>query len=191
MPERLHGDIIIPTEEIDEAIESLGNLMAEDYRGQEPLVVGLLTGAYVFTTRVVESMIKHEPMLNPSVDFVRVGSYGSGQEAKRPRILGDLSKDTEVKNRLVILTDDITDSGASMDLAVEHMYVLGADDVKVAVMLDRESEEDKPIDPNYIAKVLKSSKWVVGMGLDGPGTGRGGGRTFPYIAECLIQPDNH
>jgi hypoxanthine phosphoribosyltransferase len=188
MPARLHGEILVPSNDVTERINATGRRIARQYQGREPLIVGLLTGAYVFTNRLVDSMVEVEPLLNPSVDFLRVGSYGKGQKSKKPRILGDLSKSTEVEDRVVIVADDITDTGESMKLAVNHLYDLGASDVKIAVMIDREIDGEKPVKPDFIAVRLKSAKWVVGMGLDGPGTGVGGGRSFPYIAECLIQP---
>jgi len=190
MSKILHGEILVPTDEINGAIDRVGTEIATEYANKEPLVVGLLTGAYVFTNKVVDSMVKVEPYINPSVDFLRIGSYGSGQISEKARILGDLSDSTEVEGREVIITDDISDSGKTLQLAMNHMYDLGAKVVKVAVMLDRETGNDK-LAADYVAIRLKSAKWVVGMGLDGPGTGRGGGRTFPYIAECLVQPDKH
>lgn len=190
MVNKLHGEILIPTNEINQSIRDLGFRMASELRGRDPVMLGILTGAYVFTTKVVDAMVEAEPDINPIVDFLRISTYQKGQELHKPEIIGGLASSTELQDRVVVITEDIIESGYTAEQAVAYVYSLGAAQVKLAAMLARRSNRSQPVKADYVATVLKSSKWVVGMGLDGPGTGAGGGRSFPYIAECLVQPKN-
>jgi hypoxanthine phosphoribosyltransferase len=169
----------------------MGEEFTDLYIEKDPLIIGLLTGATKFSHALIDSMVKINPIVNLDYDFIRTGAYGQGQKQQEVRLLGDLSPSTTVEDRFILLLDDITDSGKSMNVAVKHVQGLGAAEVKVAVLIDRTIDKNRPVDPDHSAFKLDIPDWVVGYGLNGPGAGHGGGRTLPFVAKCIIQEETN
>lgn len=182
-----HGEILVSPADIQAGIKRVAEELYEENKDRDPVYVGMLTGGFIFTTLVVLEMVKIEPLLNPEVDFMRIGSYGMNTKPGEPRILGDLSETTQIRGRHVTLLDDMGDTRKTMRLGRQHMMSLGASSTSVAVLASRPSDsaniEDGIPAPDHVAVVLPSDEFVLGMGLNGPK----GGRVMPYIAR-YIQP---
>ncbi|XP_022133463.1 uncharacterized protein LOC111006034 [Momordica charantia] len=96
-----------------------------------PVLVGVATGAFVFLADLVRHI-----NLPISVDLVRVESYGFGTHSNgAPRISSDLKVD--VKNKHVILVEDIVDTGNTLSCLIAHMEAKGASSVSVCTFLDK------------------------------------------------------
>src|SRR5262249_61467611 len=65
------GDVVVTEDELRSRITELGKQITEDYEGREPLLVGVLKGAFVFM-----SDLAREIDLPVEVDFMAVASYG-------------------------------------------------------------------------------------------------------------------
>jgi hypoxanthine phosphoribosyltransferase len=59
--------------EIAEAVERVATEMAADYHDKDPLMVGILTGSFVFIADLVRAM-----GIPVGIDFIRARSYGRG-----------------------------------------------------------------------------------------------------------------
>ena len=183
-----HGEVLVSEAEINAGIKRLAGELYDKYQDSDPLYIGMLTGAFIFTTLLTMEMVKIEPLLNPEVDFIRIASYGKGTESEQPRIMGDLSDSTVVEGRDVVLLDDIRDTGKTLRLGVQHMRGLGARSVGLAVLSARQSEASDIAVPTidgtseeiivpHVAVTIPSDEFVLGMGLNGPN----GGRVMPHI----------
>ncbi|XP_022990470.1 uncharacterized protein LOC111487323 [Cucurbita maxima] len=96
-----------------------------------PVIVGVATGAFIFLADLVRRI-----NLPITLDFVRVESYGVGTESNgAPGISSDLKVD--VKNKHVILVEDIVDSGNTLSCLLAHMEAKGASAVSVCTFLDK------------------------------------------------------
>ena len=69
--------MLIPQAEIASAVERLASAIARDYREQNPLLLGILKGSFVFMADLIRKL--DFPL---EVDFIRLSSYGSGQQTK-------------------------------------------------------------------------------------------------------------
>lgn len=151
--------VLVSQEEIASVTKSLGKKLTEDYKGKKPLVVGLLKGCIPF----MSDLIKHIDT-NIELDFMDVSSYYGGIESTADvRIVKDLS--VTVKDRHVLIAEDIVDSGRTLNAVIKLLEYRGAKDVKVVTLLNKPEGRLIEYVPEYIG-VSIPKLFVVGYGLD-------------------------
>ena len=97
----------IATEEIQERVKSLGAELRLRYEGKRPLFIGILNGAFIFTADLVRAAA-----LECDITFMRLSSYAGLQSTGQ--ITTNMGLDIDIKDRHVILVEDIIDSGRTL-----------------------------------------------------------------------------
>ena len=144
--------------EIESRVSQLASAISADYQDQEDLtVLCLLRGSFIFAADLVRK-IDH-PQLQ--VEFVQFSSY----EGENRGELELVSYFPNLAGRNVLIVDDISDSGATLQRAVELAWSVGAQTVEAAVLLQRSSPQDLAI-AKYFGFVLLGEEFVYGYGLD-------------------------
>ena len=151
-----------------EKIKNLATVVEGEIAGtQNPLYVVMLNGAFMFAADFIRC-------LEGSVEtkFVRYTSY-SGMSST-----GSINKDAQMKSddvrgRVVIVLEDIVDTGGTMKAFVDDLIGMGAEKVLIATMFARDRAYSFG-DRVYMhpAMVLKDDAFIVGFGLDYDGEGR-------------------
>ena len=158
----MHEDVakvLFSAKEIDSRVREIGNDISTDFRGKNPLIIGILNGSFVIVADLVRQISGR-----CQVDFMAVSSYGSGTESTgRVKIVKDLS--ISVKDRNVILVDDILDSGNTLYYLCQVLKEREPASICFAVLLDKPSRRVKPITANYTGFEIPD-EFVVGYGLD-------------------------
>ena len=133
-------------------IQRLSEMLAEKIRscGFRPeIVVALGRGGFI-PARILCDRLDVRELASTSIEYYR----DMGEREKEPRILYPLN--AEVKNRSVLLVDDVSDTGRSLQLAKSHVLERGAKEVRVATL------HYKPwsaFQPDFYAE--KTEAWVV------------------------------
>lgn len=149
-------------------IQSLASVVeGEIARAENPLYVVMLNGAFMFAADFIRC-------LNGSIEtkFVRYTSY-LGMAST-----GSINKDAQVKaedvkGRVIVVLEDIVDTGGTMKAFVDDLLSMGADRVLIATMFARDRTYDFGDKVSmYPAMVLKDNAFIVGFGLDYDGEGR-------------------
>jgi hypoxanthine phosphoribosyltransferase len=70
-----------------------------------------------------------------------------------------------VRGRDVLLIDDILESGRTLRFARDLMYERGANNVDIAVLLDKRSRREGSLDADYVGFECPDY-FVVGYGMD-------------------------
>lgn len=126
------------------------------------LVVAVLKGSFVFAADLIRAM--HRLGLTPEMEFIHLSSYGAGtQSSGTVNILRDIESD--VKDRDVVLVDDILESGRTLDFARKLIADRGARSVKIATLLDKPTRRIADIKADYVGFSCPD-KFVVGYGMD-------------------------
>ncbi len=153
------SEVILTEEEIKRRVAELGEQIGDDYRGKEPLAVGILKGAILFLgdlVRVVDLPVK--------VDFMALSSYGDSSESSGiVRILKDL--DENVEGRDVLVVEDIVDTGLTLSYLIDNLRSRRPASLKVCTLLDKPTRRRVAIHPDYNGFVIPD-RFVVGYGLD-------------------------
>ncbi|MDQ0508089.1 Hypoxanthine phosphoribosyltransferase [Aedoeadaptatus ivorii] len=162
--------ILYDRETITERIRELAAQLDAHYEGREILVVGLLRGAFVFCADLVREM-----QSKVEVDFMSTSSYGNDEVSSGDvQILGGLRAD--VKDRDVLIVDDIIDTGRTLMTVTRAIETMGPRSVKSVVMLDKPSRREVDFSADWTGFTI-DDVFIVGYGLNyGPYY-----RNKPYI----------
>ncbi|MBD3286987.1 hypoxanthine phosphoribosyltransferase [candidate division WOR-3 bacterium] len=146
-------------EEILERVDQLGAEIGEDYAGKNPLLVGVLKGAWVFLADLTRAVtIPHE------ADFIQVSSYGS--ETQTSGVVKLVMEPlTSLAGRDVILVEDIVDSGYTLKKLVERFKAQKPTSVEICALLDKPERREVKVDIKYTGFPVPN-KFVVGYGID-------------------------
>ena len=146
-------------DDIQEMCKRLGKQLTEDYAGKKPLVIGALKGAVYFLTDLTREMDAEEQL-----DFIDVSSYGDGFESTgKVEIVSDVA--TDVKDRDVLIVEDIVDSGLTLKFMKDLFKERGAKSVKCCVMLNKEARRTTDVEIEYYGSKV-GDEFVVGYGMD-------------------------
>lgn len=152
-------EVLFSHEEIVNKCEELGKRISADYEGKKPLLVGLLRGSIPFMSELM--MHISCPL---EIDFMDVSSYHGVKSTGHVVIKKDL--DTPVKNRHVIIVEDIIDTGLTLQDVVNLFKDRGCASIEIATLLDKpEGRKFNCQEPKYIGFNCPN-KFVVGYGLD-------------------------
>jgi hypoxanthine phosphoribosyltransferase len=98
------------------------------------------------------------------MDFIRISSYGDARESSgHIKVLKPLSAD--IKNRPIIVVEDIVDSGSSLQFLKNMLSTFGPSEIKFATLLNKPSNNQLQTSIDYIGFEIED-KFVVGYGLD-------------------------
>jgi hypoxanthine phosphoribosyltransferase len=160
-------------------IAELARSIASDLPNRTPLIVGILTGSFIFLADLVRALARLN--VEPQIDFMAVSHYGAATEPSGlVRIIKDVT--LEVSGRPVLLVDDILDTGRSLSLARDRLAAKGPIWLRTCVLLDKPSRRAVPIKADYVGFDVPDV-WVIGYGLDADGEGR----ALPYVA--ALEPE--
>lgn len=152
--------VLLSEEQLQSRIAEMAADISRDYAGQDLLLVCILRGGVVFLTDLMRKIsIPHQ------IDFMAVSSYGVGARASSgsPRIALDLN--TDIRNRHVLLVEDIVDSGITLEQVLRILETREPASLHVCVLLDKEERRKVHIPTRYVGFKIPN-EYVFGYGLD-------------------------
>ena len=141
-------------------VEEMGKLLTEEYAGKDPVVVGVLKGVVVFYSDMIRQI-----KVPCQMDFMWLSSYSGANSTGELIVRRDVSVD--IKDRHVLILEDIYDTGTSLDFTYRHLMAKGPASLKICTLLDK-PERRKPgitLKPDYVGFTIPN-EFVVGYGLD-------------------------
>jgi len=151
--------VIITREEIAEKVAELAAEIRKDYRGKNPLLIGILKGSFVFMSDLVRSM-----NIPVEIDFVRLASYGTGKDSSgKIKLIKDV--ETPVKNRHVLVVEDIVDRGLTVRFLLDYLSFRKPASLKLCALFDKPSRRKVEVPIDYVGFTVPDA-FVVGYGLD-------------------------
>jgi hypoxanthine phosphoribosyltransferase len=141
--------------EIRETVRRMGREISDAYRGETPVLVGVLKGAFVFLADLVRELT-----VPFEVDFIRAKSYGSSTASSgHVQIVKDI--ETNVRDRHVLVVEDIADTGLTLNTVVTRIQAASPASIKRCALLVRSGSPA----PDFAGFTLAPG-FVVGYGLD-------------------------
>jgi hypoxanthine phosphoribosyltransferase len=163
--------ILLTEDEIREGVARLGRELNDFYRGRPITVIGVLTGSVMLLADLIRRL---EMPLN--VGVIQARSYRGA--ATSPGALSlSLEYLPEIRDRDVLVVDDIFDTGQTLEAVVGQLEKLGARSVRSAVLLRKEGRRRVSIEPDHVVFEIPD-RFVVGYGLDY----QDAYRNLPYVA---------
>ncbi len=149
---------LISEKELNTRIRELALKIDEDYKNKQLVVICVLKGSVYFTSDLTKH-IKNEMEL----EFIRVSSYSGTESSGKIELKQDL--DSDIKNKDVIIIEDIIDTGRTLFYLKEHLLKRNPNSLKICTLLDKKEKRVMDIEADYVAFDIPD-KFVVGYGLD-------------------------
>lgn len=168
--------VLLSEEQIAQRIAEMGAEISRDFRGKDPIFVGVLKGCFVFMADLMRNVD-----IRCTMDFMAVSSYGSGTTTTGAvKINKDLSQDIE--GRHVIIVEDILDSGVTLSYLVKFLSGRSPASITLVTLLDKPARRKSDVKANYVGFEIEDA-FVVGYGLDYDEEYR----NLPYIG--ILKPE--
>ena len=152
------AELIRSAEEVRSAVLHVAHSINATLADQYPLVLSVMGGAVVFTGELL-------PMLDFPLDFdyLHVSRYGN--EKNGGQLHWKVAPRENVRNKVVLVLDDILDEGETMFAIKQRVMELGASKFYCAVFADKRNGKAKPIQADFIGMELPN-RFVFGYGMD-------------------------
>ena len=153
-------EILLTEEQIQNRIRELGETLTAEYAGKDPVIVGVLKGVVVFYADMIRQI-----KVPCQMDFMWISSYVGTHSTGNMMVRQDLSQD--VRDRHVLILEDIMDSGNALDFTVKHIQARGPASIKICTLLDKPERRNPRVTlkADYTGFVIPNH-FVVGYGLD-------------------------
>ncbi len=156
--------LYIPHSELQQAIEKIARKINADMEGKNPLFICVLNGAFIFAADLLK-----EISVDCEITFMRMKTYEGLHSSGRIKEIQPLEVD--IKNRTVIIVEDIVDTGFTICRIKEYLSDLSPKEVKVATMFFKPDVLKCDLTLDYVAREV-DNKFIVGYGLDYDEKGR-------------------
>jgi hypoxanthine phosphoribosyltransferase len=153
--------VYLSAEEIAARVAELGEEIAADYAGREPLLVSVLKASFVFLADLARAI----PILH-QIDFVELAGYGSEQTGGTAAIRFIKDLDTPLDGRDVLIVEDVVDTGLTLHYLVRSFRMRDPRSVAAVTLLDRPYRRLVQDLPVQYAGFTVPDEFFVGYGFD-------------------------
>ena len=148
--------VLMNESEIGGALASMSEQILRDCREPGRVLILGVRGAGSQLAQRLASEIGSRSSRNPEVGEIEI--YGSGDELKRLSPEDPDAGPVDLKDREVILSDDVIFTGRTVKSALSIIFRSGRPrSVRLAVLVDR-GHREVPVKPNYVGKHIPSSE---------------------------------
>ncbi len=155
------AEILIEENVLQNRIAEIGKEISRDYAGTDNLLlICVLRGGIVFLVDLMRHItVPHQ------VDFMAISSYGAGARESEGNVRVTLDLQTNIRDRDVLLVEDIIDSGHTISHVLELLSTRQPHSLKVCSLLDK-AERREVVVPIHYRGFEIPNKFVFGYGLD-------------------------
>lgn len=151
--------VLLSEEDVDARIKAIGEQISRDYAGKSVHLVCVLKGGSFFMCELAKRIT-----VPVSLDFMSVSSYGSETKSSGVvKIVKDL--DETLKDKDVIVVEDIVDSGRTLSYLMELLKDRGPRSLRLCTLLDKPERRVVDVKVDYTGFQIPD-EFVVGYGLD-------------------------
>ena len=143
---------------INSRIKQIANQLSNKFSNDYPVIIGVLNGSFIFLADLVRLF-----EFDCEIDFIKANSYIGKKSSGKVKLDKDVS--TDLKDRRVVLVEDIIDSGLTVEFLYEHILSYGPKDITIVTLLSKKNNYKLNFDVDIIGFEI-GSDFVVGYGLD-------------------------
>ncbi len=159
--------LLYPRQTLARRVREMAQVLSHSFAGCEPIVVGVLKGAFIFVADLVRELD-----IPVRIDFVQTASYSLATESSTEssgtvRLIKDLSLD--IHGQDVILIDDILDTGLTLRFVIDRLRQRQPRSLTTCVLIDKRERRRIEVAVDHIGFVIPAG-FVVGYGMDQGGT---------------------
>jgi hypoxanthine phosphoribosyltransferase len=161
---------VFTAEQIQKRVTEIAKQVSSDYAGKTLHVICVLENGFMFMSDFVRQLeipvVCH--FVTADTREMKKGTTATTEIFYTP--------ETDVTGKDILLVEALVQSGITSEFLIRNFTTRGAASVKLATLLDKQSERRVMLHPEYFGFLLDES-FVVGYGLGAPQLGR----NLPYI----------
>ena len=150
--------------DVEQGIRNIAAQINADLDGKSPIFLAVLNGAFMFAGELMK-----EVTIPSEITFVRFASYEGTATTNHVREVMGL--DECIKNRTVVIVEDIVDTGNTIIALKEELKKHKPKEILVATLLLKPDALKHPMHLDYVALKIPND-FILGYGLDYDGYGR-------------------
>ncbi len=158
------SELIVGSTEIELALDRLASRIGDALADRFPIALCIMGGAVVFAGKLLPRLAF--PL---EFDYLHATRYRDG--TRGGEIAWSVLPRKDLAGRCVLLLDDILDEGHTLAAAKAKLLELGAAEVHIAVLADKDIGRPKPVAADFVGLTLPD-RYVLGMGMDAYGLWR-------------------
>lgn len=147
------------TAAVEQAITRMASEITQKLQHDNPVLLSVMTGGVVLAGKLIPQL--GFPLQVDYIHATRYRSTTSGHDIswlKKP--------EKSLKDKAVLLIDDILDEGITLAAIVEHCHNEGASAVYTAVLVEKLLDKTKPLEKADFTGLSVPNRYVFGYGMD-------------------------
>lgn len=150
--------VFLDCKEISEKVAYIAKQINKDFESKNPVFIIVLRGAFMFASDMIKRIT-----IPCEVDFIKLSSYDGMHTSGKINL--DFEPKIALKNRHVIVVEDIVDSGFTMSFLLEYLALKLVESTTLVSLLSKPENTKVPIKIDYCGFEIPNL-FVVGYGLD-------------------------
>ena len=150
--------IKISSKKIKARVEQIGRELSKEYKGKNPLFIGVLNGSFVFLSDLIRAL-----SIDCEVSFLQLKSYDGKKSSGSVDIIKDF--DIDCIDRHVVIVEDIIETGNTLKFLLNKLKDIPTKSIKIVTLLIKDTDRPFEFIIDYIGFEI-SQEFVVGYGLD-------------------------
>ena len=158
----MRDEIVLSQEQIQSIVRRVGRQITARLKDEDkiPVIVGVMKGAMFFFADVLRQI-----KCPVYMDYIKVSSYSGTESSGKIRLDHDLHMD--IKDRTVVIVEDVVDTGLTMHYLKEYLYKKHKPkQVLIAALFNKKPFRKLEVDVDFVGKEINDSLFLMGYGLD-------------------------
>ena len=155
---RATAELLHSKTEVENALDTMAQQINQMLSDRNPLVLCVMNGGLVVAGQLLTRLTM--PLTIDTINASRYQNKTVGSDIEwivKPR--------TSLKNRTVLLVDDILDAGITLAAIYDYCVEQGASSVYTAVLLDKDLPQTKPLTADFVGLKV-ADRYVFGYCMD-------------------------
>jgi len=148
---------------IEKRIRTIGKQINKDFKGQQPLFIGVLDGSFMFAGELMTHVT-----ITCEITFIKMRSYDGMTNGTTKKLIG---LDNAIQGRNIVVIEDIVDTGNTLYQLLDELNKKQPGSISIVSLLSKPEALKHTIKIDYIGFEIPNA-FVVGYGLDYDGLGR-------------------
>ncbi len=152
------ADLLYSETEVEAALDKMAQQINHELDGRDPLVLCVMNGGIVIAGKLIPRL--RIPLTIDAINASRYQNKTSGSS-----IEWVLKPGAPLKDRTILIIDDILDEGITLQAIIAYCLEQGASSVYSAVLVDKILDHDKPIKADFVG-LKTENRYLFGYGMD-------------------------
>lgn len=158
------ADVLCTAERVQTEVARMAREISALLENDFPVVLAVMGGAAVFTGQLL-------PQLGFPLEFGAIEVTRYNNDVQGRDITWRLPPRDNVRDRVVLVVDDILDEGITLAAIRGKLLEMGAGKVYSAVFADKDLGREKPVKADFVG-VTVPNRYIFGFGMDAYGLWR-------------------